>query len=195
MRTFVAFLPPPGVAERLHAALAPLRAAAPGARWLPAASWHCTVRFLGELGDARAAAVAGALDTAARAVAPIPVSLGGLGAFPSWRRARAVWLGVTADPKLELLHHDVETGLNALGFEVEGRVFRPHVTIARIDEGPGAAAVRVAVRSAARAMSGTARQGLRASMTVTHLHLMRSVAGPSGGRYEPVHAAPLGRAA
>lgn len=195
MRAFVAILPPPDVAERLHAALAPLRCAAPGARWLPVTAWHCTVRFLGEIADADAAAVIGVLEAAARVTAPIPVTFGGLGAFPSWRRARVVWLGLTPDPKLELLHHDVETGLNALGFEVEGRVFRPHVTIARIDDGPDAADVRAALREAARALLRGRQAPVRAAMTVTHLHLMRSVPGPGGARHEPVHAAALGRAA
>ena len=39
-----------------------------------------------------------------------------------------VWIGVGQDPRLELLHHDVEVAFEGLGFEVEGRPFRPHLT-------------------------------------------------------------------
>jgi 2'-5' RNA ligase len=41
-------------------------------------------------------------------------------------------MGVEQDPRLELLHHDVEIACEGLGFEVEGRPFRPHLTLARI---------------------------------------------------------------
>ena len=60
---------------------------------------------------------------------PIPLALRGLNAFPNLRRPRVVWLGVSADPKLELLHHDVEAACAELGHPLAGRTYRPHVTL------------------------------------------------------------------
>ena len=58
--------------------------------------------------------------------------LQGIGAFPNFRRARVVWIGVEQEPRLELLHHDLELACEQEGFEVEGRPFRPHITLARV---------------------------------------------------------------
>ena len=59
------------------------------------------------------------------------MQLAGFGAFPNFQRARVVWTGVQHESRLELLHHDVEVASGEEGFELPGRAFRPHVTVAR----------------------------------------------------------------
>ena len=75
----------------------------------------------------------GALGEVAERYAPIPLEVRGLGAFPNLRAPRVVWIGVHADPKLELLHHDLERACELLGHEVDGRAYRPHVTVGRVE--------------------------------------------------------------
>lgn len=185
-RLFAAVYPPSDVAGRVHAACATLRDAAPTIRWEPAGRLHCTVRFYGPVEAGHSAAIAVGLAEAARLFDPLPVEVRGLGAFPTWGRARVVWAGIRADPKFELLHHEVEVRAMAMGFEVEGRVFRPHLTLARIPadaEGP----VRRAIREAARGVR------VRERFTVDEVVLMSSTTGPTGTRHEAVARAPLGR--
>ena len=78
------------------------------------------------------------------------MTLGGIGAFPNFRRARVVWMGVAQDPRLELLHHDIEVACEAFGFEVEGRPFRPHLTLARVKQPLPEERVRALARAAKR---------------------------------------------
>ena len=55
----------------------------------------------------------------------LSMTLGGIGAFPNFRRARVVWMGVGQDPRLELLHHDVEVACEGLGSRLrDGRFGR-----------------------------------------------------------------------
>ena len=191
MRLFLALNFPAGLQRAIFDGTAPLRAAAPGLAWVAEPRLHLTLKFIGEQPDDAVAPLARALDGVGAAHGPVTMSLGGLGAFPNQRRPRVVWLGVAPDPKLELLHHDVETACAALGYEVEGRAFRPHVTLARVRPGrrsgggePDAAA--------ARALADAAREvQFRGSAVVETLDLMRSELGAGGSRYTLLHAAPL----
>ena len=58
--------------------------------WVKLENLHYTMRFIGEVGEDGARRVAAAADEAASDVAAFEAVLGGLGAFPNARRARAV---------------------------------------------------------------------------------------------------------
>ncbi len=184
MRLFLALALPDDVRAELADLTAPLREAAPHVRWAPASKLHITVRFLGEQPDEFVPRAVEALTAAARATTPLGVQLKGLGAFPTWARAGVVWAGVGYDPRLELLHHDLEVACMSLGLEVEGRAFRPHVTLARLE--PSGGEVARAIRLAARG------RRVRASFPCTHIDLLQSTATPAGHAYLRLAAIPLG---
>lgn len=186
VRLFLAINLAPTVRQAIIDATASLRDVAPSLGWVDEGRVHLTLKFLGEQGESVVEAMAGALNDVARRHRPFSVPLGGIGAFPNFRRARVVWMGVERDPRLELLHHDVEVACESLGFEVEGRPFRPHLTLARVKE---------------RTEDGELRRLARASKRVTYEHevhvasvdLMQSTLNAKAARYERLHAAPLGR--
>lgn len=187
MRLFLAINLPSAVIGDIDRHVAPLRDTAPALRWVPPEKWHLTVRFIGEEPLERVAPIRDALDAATRKHGDAPLTLGGIGAFPNFRRARVVWLGVAPDPKLEMLHHDIETACVASGMEPEGRPFRPHVTLARVPEGTGEPVLR-ALSRAARAVRYSEVIG---GGTVD---LMASELAPDGPRYRVLHSSPLGAA-
>ena len=186
VRCFIAINLAADVRDAVAAATAPLRAAAPGEAWIPPERLHITVRFLGEQDAAFVERLAVGVAGAARRYEPIPLELQGIGAFPTFRRARVIWVGVGYDPKLELLHHDVEVACMALGLEVEGRPFRPHVTLARL-VAPGGDVAR-AIRTATRGVR------VHASSMVDSIDIMASEPAPHGRTYVRLAALPLGRA-
>ena len=188
MRLFLAINPTPDVKARIEEATATLRNAGPGLRWIAPDRVHLTMRFLGEQPDARVEELGRAIDAAVRRHADAPLVLDGVGAFPNFRRARVVWIGVQPHPRLELLHHDVEQACASLGFEPEGRPFRPHLTIARVPDGTTEVTLR-AVSRAARAVH------MEAGMNVESVDLMASELAPGGPRYRLLHASPLRTAA
>jgi 2'-5' RNA ligase len=115
---------------------------------------------------------------------PVPIRLGGVGAFPNLRRPRIIWVGIAPAPKLELLQHDVEEGCAALGVEVEGKPFRPHLTIGRLRGTEDREAVRELAR-AARSIR------FRADALVSSLDLVHSTLTSDGPRYVRLAEAPL----
>ena len=64
------------------------------------------------------------------------VSLKGLGAFPTRRRAKVLWVGIDrGKDNLIKLFSVIEDKLTVLGFGKEKREFHPHVTFARVKKG------------------------------------------------------------
>jgi len=184
MRLFLAISLPPATVAAIGEAIAPLRTAAPALRWIPLEKWHLTVRFIGDQPIERIGEIREALDAATRRHVEAPLAIGGIGAFPNFRRARVIWIGVAPDPRLEMLHHDVESACVALGMEHEGRPFRPHVTLARMTPGTDESTLRALARAARR---------VRYSETIDadSVDLMASELAPDGPRYRLIHSSPL----
>lgn len=188
MRLFLAINPDPEVRRAVIDATADLRAAAPTLNWMDESRVHLTLKFLGEQEDAVVAPLAEALDRVAQRHRAFTMRISDVGAFPNFRRARVVWMGVDRDTRLELLHHDVELACDAppLGFGVEGRAFRPHLTLARVRE-------RTSEDELRRLSRASKRVEFEGETPVDSIDLMRSLSGRDGGgaRYERLHSAVL----
>jgi 2'-5' RNA ligase len=184
VRLFLAINLDPEVRREVIEATAPLRTAAPTLSWMDESRLHLTLKFLGEQPDTSAVQLGRALDDVAERHRRFVIRLGEIGAFPNFRRARVVWMGIDRDPRLELLHHDVEVACEALGFELEGRAFRPHLTLARVKERTDAAELR----RLAKAGKGVEYEG---ATGVESIDLMKSNLGRAAARYERLHAATL----
>jgi 2'-5' RNA ligase len=129
-RAFVAVVPPAPVLDAVVGTARSLEAACDlRARWSPREQWHLTLRFLGDHVD---------LDEAAASLAgvrfeAIEAQLGGLGAFARPARANVLWLGVgTGTAPLVALAAKV-TDATATIAPVDGKPYRPHLTLARFD--------------------------------------------------------------
>ncbi|HEX6126498.1 MAG TPA: RNA 2',3'-cyclic phosphodiesterase [Pyrinomonadaceae bacterium] len=94
---------------------------------------HITLKFLGNT-DPR---TLGELGSSLRAIAgrhdAFRLRMSHSGAFPSKHRPRVLWIGVEdISAATSALHGEIEDRCRQLGFEEEGRRFRPHVTIGRV---------------------------------------------------------------
>ncbi len=132
VRLFLAINLPVEVRREVTAAATPLRECAPELSWVSELRLHLTLKFLGEQEPDRLDDLKAATAGVAGRHREFVMTLGGIGAFPNFRRPRVVWMDVAQDARLELLHHDVEVAYESLGFEIEGRAFRPHLTLARV---------------------------------------------------------------
>lgn len=142
MRLFAAMPLPETGRRECAAVLSAARSAGWPVRWVSDEIAHITLKFFGEVAPERLDVIAEAVEGAARDAEAMPLRLDRLGAFPTFRRPRVVWLGVEAPPSLELLKDRIERYADGIGFPPEGVPFRPHVTLGRVREGqrlpPGA---------------------------------------------------------
>jgi 2'-5' RNA ligase len=190
IRAFIAISLPLEITQRLDQVMQDLRGKMPGGgpvRWVPAQNIHLTVKFLGEVSSSNLDMLKKALAAEAARHAPLDISVGGLGAFPSMRRPNVVWVGVEAPPELSALQHGIESEMAHLGYAPEERPFSPHLTLGRVGRntcsydqqqlGSVLSACKVGFLGAARVQ------------TVT---LYRSDLNPSGAIYSALFSAPLG---
>lgn len=92
---------------------------------------HLTLVFIGEVPNDRGAAMAEAMS-ADIPQAPFAIEFGGVGVFPPSGPPRICWLGVLdGAEEVVRLHAHVAERLRGLGVPVEGKPYRPHLTLGR----------------------------------------------------------------
>lgn len=148
------------------------------------ANLHLTLKFLGDVEEARTEAIAAALAGAAARATAFEMVVRGLGAFPSATRPRVIWAGVSADDGTLLsLARAVEEVLAPAGFPADPRPFAGHVTLGRI---------RVPRRDAALGQMLAGAEGeVFGAFRVERISLMRSEQSPRGSRYTELAGLPL----
>jgi len=182
LRLFVAVPIGEELRADLAAAVERIRAADPerdtAFRWTDPRGWHVTLAFLGATPADAVPRLAEAIRSAASGAGPFQMTTGGLGAFPSPRRARVIWYRIL-DPEGRL-----ESVARAVRGELaiqDGGPFRAHLTLAR------ARAERGAVLD-----EGLLTAELPAGeVAVDRLVLYRSHLGRGPATYESLAEAPL----
>lgn len=185
MRLFVAINLPEDLREAVHEATGPLREDGLPARWVDPHDYHVTMKFIGEVRPEHRDAMAQMLRRTLSGYQPFELALEELGAFPSLRRPRVIWLGVSATPQLRALKHDLEHAYAELGVDRETRAFRPHITLGRANDSAEAGEFRELERLSAEI-------DVDGEFPVTHLDLMRSTLKPDGPVYHVEEAVPVG---
>lgn len=151
-------------------------------RWTRNEGRHVTLAFLGQIDDGRVGPVGDLVAAVASRHGPMAVQVGGMGAFPNARRARVLWVGVVdASGALERLAVDLQQSLRQVGYELDEREFRGHVTLGRVADRQGIdiedAHAEVPTQSVAVQLGA--------------LVLFESQLSPSGARYRPLRRAVL----
>ncbi|TQJ08565.1 2'-5' RNA ligase [Lapillicoccus jejuensis] len=133
---FVAVVPPDPVVEDLSTFLEPRRDQ--GMPWIDPAQWHVTLAFMESVKDRSLDDLVGRLGEAAARRRPMTLQLGGAGAFPDPARAKVVHLGLRSPAggddlaELGLLAANARAAASAAGAPVDGKDFRPHLSLARL---------------------------------------------------------------
>ena len=185
VRLFIAINLPESERNAIHESTAPLRAAARSVTWVAPDCIHLTMKFLGEQSAEDVLRVRDAIAAVARRFQPLRLDVSGVGAFPHLRAPKIFWMGIAADPKLELLHHDLEVACEALGHEVEARAFRPHITLGRLKRDVSADQVATMARLATNVR-------YRGTIEARSVDVMQSELSSAGPRYTVLAAVPLG---
>jgi 2'-5' RNA ligase len=184
IRTFICIEVPKSIKERIGALQQTVGRHDAKISWVKPSNIHLTLKFLGDVTAARIPAVISAVERAARFSRTFEIEVGGAGCFPSAKRPRVFWVGLTAVPDgLARLHALIEEELVGEGLAPDARKFSPHLTIGRVRSPKNVP--RVAEDLIA---TGFEREIFQA----TEVIVMRSDLNPSGSIYTPLSTSQLG---
>jgi 2'-5' RNA ligase len=133
MRTFIAIEIPEEIKRQMMEVQNGLRNSGVDASWPRPEGIHLTLKFLGEVPEAKLPEIMSSLRSAVQGTGVFRLEVAGAGAFPNAKAARVVWVGLSGDvDKLNRLQDAVEKGMADIGFAREDRKFTPHLTLGRI---------------------------------------------------------------
>ena len=188
IRSFIAIDLPEATRQGLAAVQEQLRQSRAGVRWVKPSSIHLTLKFLGNIHLAQVEDIALAVAEEVRDQHPITLGAAGLGAFPSPRKPRVIWIGMEGEvQRLTRIQSRVENALEPLGFVREKRPFRPHLTIGRVKD-------RRKLQALIDAMAELKIPEFD-SFDVTEIILYKSDLRPTGAIYTKLHRMSLAASA
>jgi RNA 2',3'-cyclic 3'-phosphodiesterase len=191
VRLFVALEIPAAVRDNLAAFLNDMRKlsdqlAEKRVRWVPPENFHVTLKFIGEVADAKLDGIRAALSTV-HFDARLDLRLQRLGFFPSEERPAVLWTGLDGPTNLATLAGDIDRALAPQGIEREKRAFVPHLTLARLTAPDLHQKLLAAIRE-----NGGREFG---SFQAREFHLIKSTLKPTGAEYTTVTSFPVTREA
>jgi RNA 2',3'-cyclic 3'-phosphodiesterase len=132
-RTFFAIEIPERLGRDLERLQSDLTADIPGCRPAMSRPFHMTLAFLGDVPNRDLERLHEHVASSVCRFEPLNLRFDGLGAFPSPRRPRVLWAGLTANPpeRLGEIQKSVLKAASRVGYPCEDERFHPHVTLAR----------------------------------------------------------------
>jgi RNA 2',3'-cyclic 3'-phosphodiesterase len=187
LRAFIAVEIPLEIQRNIHRETAVFRKGIDSlVRWVPAENMHLTVKFLGDVSPSNVEFLIQMLRNEAENVHCFSIHLAGLGAYPSLKRPRVLYIGMQAPAGLDALQRGIEASSRRLGYESEERPFSPHLTLGRVKQNVTASEqqkIRHAIEGTQVDVLGTA--------SVDSVHLYKSELQPGGSVYTRLYSAPL----
>jgi 2'-5' RNA ligase len=182
IRSFIALDLPTNVHQALAGLQQELQRVGAPVSWVKPDRIHLTLKFLGDISLELVADIQAILQTIATGTAPFRLQPLGCGAFPALKQMRVVWVGLQGDSEpLLALQQAIEQALAPLGFAVEDRPFRAHLTLGRVRGRSHLYQLQQALLE---------RQNFQAeAFDVADAVLYKSELRPDGARYTPLFRA------
>jgi len=184
IRLFIALNIPDELREVLRGVQSRLKPCPGSISMVRPANIHITLKFMGHTEEQRLSPLIEALYTVSASTRPFELHSGGLGAFPSMKSPRGLWVGMDESKELRALKEAMEGALLPAGFEKDKKAFRPHLTLCRIRS-------KAAVKAMA-AKAGPMKVEKKVAFIVDRFVLYKSILNPSGARYEVIREFPFG---
>ncbi len=165
-----------------YLALLKKRAKTHNIRWSKPDNLHITLQFLAEVQTSHINKLLLATKHELRAAPiPPPVRLSHLTLFPSAMRPRVIVASVLPQSHLEEISTKIGYAVKGCGYEVENRLYRPHMTLGRLKHAQGC---DLSFINAVEPIDIPA-------ISLAEVVLFRSEPQPEGSRYEVIERIPL----
>ena len=138
IRSFLAIEIPKPILEKVDEVQGDLRSAHAEVGWVSPEKIHLTLKFFGSIEESRINPILQSIEEFVRKTLPFSIKVRGVGAFPSLKNPRVIWIGLVDEGKiLTSFQKEIETHLESIGFQLEDRSFHPHLTLGRMKSSRG----------------------------------------------------------
>ena len=100
-------------------------------KWIESNNLHITLFFLGETSIEVIDNICKSLNAGLSAIKSFSLSCEGIGVFRNIHNPKALWLGIKESENLTMLKNAIDHVMTDVGFEVNDKKFKPHLTIGR----------------------------------------------------------------
>jgi 2'-5' RNA ligase len=184
LRCFISIELPEKLKKDINALTDKLRATGADVKWVHARNLHLTLKFLGNTPEEKLPVIKDHVQAAASRSPSFIAALSGVGVFPSRKRPRVIWIGISGSDEIIDLQGDIEKNLQTMGYEPESRPFRAHLTIGRARSMRGRDLLLRELDALEKTVFGEFRIG--------DVSIMKSELKPSGAIYTKLYSIPLG---
>jgi 2'-5' RNA ligase len=138
IRSFLAIELPKPILKKIEEVQGDLRSTHADVRWVSPDKIHLTLKFFGNIEESRIDLILKAIEEPIRNTLPFSLRVRGIGAFPGLKNPRVIWMGlVDGKEVLTSFQKQMESQLEKIGFQPEGRPFHPHLTLGRMKSSRG----------------------------------------------------------
>ncbi|MGA2517585.1 MAG: RNA 2',3'-cyclic phosphodiesterase [Thermodesulfobacteriota bacterium] len=138
IRSFLAIELPKPILRKIEEVEADLKSAHADVRWVNPEKIHLTLKFFGNIEESRIDSIFKSIEEPVRNIPPFSLKVQGIGAFPSMKSPRVIWMGLVNGSQILIsLQKEIETPLEKIGFQSEDRPFHPHLTLGRVKSSRG----------------------------------------------------------
>jgi len=178
LRLFIAIDIGEDIRKQMSSLTAELHNIVPGMKPVNPDVMHLTIKFLGSTNEKLILQIIDEMKVSVASISSFTLRIAGAGAFPNPERARVVWVGIHTDGNnaLTLIKEELDKRLSGLGFEIEERDFKPHLTLARIKFPQKGDKIQNFVNKYSSTEFGT--------VNVASINLMQSTLLPSSAKYD-----------
>jgi 2'-5' RNA ligase len=186
IRSFLAIELPKPILKKIEEVEADLKTAHADVRWVSPGKIHLTLKFFGNIEESRTDSIFQSIEESVRSTQPFSLKVQGVGAFPSMKSPRVIWMGlVTGNQILISFQKEIEAQLEKIGFQPEDRPFRPHLTLGRVKSSRGKNDLVGRIEKH--------KEGEFGNFQVDRVILFKSDLKPSGPTYTALRELRLGR--
>ena len=148
-------------------------------KWVESKNWHLTLKFLGETDKRKINEIKKKISETVNNYNSFPLKFRGINAFPNMRYPKVLFIDIKwGKDNLIKMKSELDKSLSEIGFSLEDRDFKPHLTIARSRNNTD---LKKLAESLAEFDS---KNFINIYMETKEIKLMKSELYPSGPAYE-----------
>lgn len=183
IRVFFAIDFPTDIQMRLAKLIAQMKTNVPAhlVRFTPVENLHLTLKFLGEVEEPKLKSIFPLIHGLTKATSPFSFQLGGQGFFPNAAHPSILWIGCANYTHLAALAMKLDKITQEIGIPPENRIFKPHLTVGRVNQ-----SARMADYPVISSCFAKLKIGVIGEVQVCQITLYKSELTPDGAKYSVV---------